>query len=105
MPSFKNAPTILRIAKINIHLHFSWWFILIILTWSLAHSFFPQLYPDRSLFGYYALALASALLLFVSVLLHELAHCFLAKSRHIEVEHITLFFFGGVSSIQKEEMK
>ncbi|MGF1494862.1 MAG: site-2 protease family protein [Microcoleaceae cyanobacterium] len=46
--------------------------------------------------------LAIALSLFSSVLLHELGHSLIAKSQGIKVNSITLFFFGGIASIDQE---
>lgn len=48
------------------------------------------------------LGLTTALLLFSSVLAHELGHSFVAKSQGIEVKSITLFIFGGLASLEKE---
>lgn len=94
-----------RIFGIDVKLHFSWWFIFALLAWSLSSAFFPHFYPDLTTKTHWFMGIAASLLLFVSVLLHELAHSLVAKARKIKVESITLFFFGGVAGIEDEEMK
>ena len=93
---------IFRIAGIDINIHISWLIILVFLTFSLATGWFPIMYPGSSTATYYLLGLIASILLFVSVLLHELAHSFVARSRGLQVKSIVLFIFGGVSNIEQE---
>jgi Zn-dependent protease len=93
-----------RIFGIDVKLHFSWWFIFLLLTWSLSASFFPEFYPGQTVVRYWTMGIIAALLLFVSVLLHELSHSLVAQAKKIPVESITLFFFGGVAGIGTEKM-
>src|SRR6266699_4036750 len=93
---------IFRIAGIDIYIHFSWLIILVFLTFSLATGWFPVYYPGWSAPTYWIVAFIAALLLFVSVLLHELAHSLVARARGLPVHDITLFIFGGVSSLEQE---
>ncbi|MFH1683047.1 MAG: site-2 protease family protein, partial [Candidatus Woesearchaeota archaeon] len=101
----RGSTKLFRIFGIDIKIHFSWWFVFALLSWSLSSAFFPHFYPDLGTREYWVMGIASALLLFVSVLLHELSHSLVAKSKKIKVESITLFFFGGVAGITDEEMK
>ncbi len=94
-----------RIFGIDIRLHFSWYFIALLIAWSLSAAFFPTLLPGKTVTTYWIMGVTAALLLFVSVVLHELSHSLVAKAKNIGVESITLFFFGGVAGITKEDMK
>jgi Zn-dependent protease/predicted transcriptional regulator len=91
-----------RIRGIAVAVHWSWLIIFVLLTWSLATNFFPPSFPSWSPATYWLVGAVSALLLFVSVLVHELAHSFVAQSAGIPVRDITLFVFGGVSNIEQE---
>src|SRR5574340_1467117 len=98
-------PGSLRIGKIfgiDIYIHFSWIIILVLMTWSLAVGWFPILYHGFSAITDWVLGLMAAILLFVSVLLHELAHSVVARARGLPVKNITLFIFGGFSNIEQE---
>jgi Zn-dependent protease/CBS domain-containing protein len=94
-----------RIAGIDIGIHYSWLFIFILFAWSLAQGFFPQRYPGWNVSTYWIIGFISSLLLFISVLIHELAHSLVARSRGLPVSGITLFIFGGVSNLQEEPSK
>ncbi|HLC52053.1 MAG TPA: site-2 protease family protein [Candidatus Nanoarchaeia archaeon] len=99
------ALKVFRIFGIDIKLHYSWYFIFILLVWSLASSFFPHYFPNYSPRTYWLMGILAALLLFISVLLHELSHSLVARMKKINVESITLFFFGGVAGIESEDLK
>ena len=87
---------------ISIHVDWSWILIFLLVTWNLAGAVFPSLHPDWSLGMNIALGVAASVLFFISILLHELAHSLVAKARGLPVRRITLFFFGGVSNLEKE---
>ncbi len=90
-----------KIAGIEININYSWIIIVVLITWSLATQF-AVVYPGWSTATYWIVGFISAILLFVSVLLHELAHSLVARSRGLPVKSITLFIFGGVSNIERE---
>jgi len=90
-----------KIFNINIHIDWSWLLIFGLVSWSLASSF-GQMHADWSPLMQWGMALLAALLFFLSVLAHELAHSLVARAQGVPVRNITLFMFGGVSNIQKE---
>ncbi len=91
-----------KIFDIPIKLDLSWFIILAFITWTLASGYFPSKYPELDKFIYLIMGLFSALLLFVSVLLHELSHALVARRNNIPIRGITLFIFGGVAEMDQE---
>ena len=91
-----------KVFGIPIRVHASWLLVFLLVTFSLATSYFPQNYPAWSGTLDWALGLATSLLFFLSVLLHELAHSVVARRRGLAVRDIVLFVFGGVSEITQE---
>ncbi len=93
-----------KIAGIEIGVHWSWVFILLLITWSFAgdggilKEFFPQWSEARR----WAVGVVVACIFFLSILLHELSHSLVAKAKGIPVRGITLFVFGGVSNLGRE---
>ena len=90
-----------RIFGIEIGLHYSWIIIALLITMSLA-SHFRLHNPDWGQGTSWALALLTALLFFVTIVIHELSHAVVAKSRGLPVRSITLFALGGVAQIEEE---
>jgi Zn-dependent protease len=91
-----------RIAGIEIGIHYSWLLIAGLVTWSLAGGHFPSRYPGWDQTTYWLAGGSAALAFFASVLLHELAHSFVALAKGLPVKSITLFLFGGVAGLKRE---
>ncbi|MEH2167077.1 MAG: site-2 protease family protein [Nostoc sp.] len=86
---------------IPFYIHPSWFLVLGLVTWSYSSGLavqFPQLSAGLALL----LGLMTALMLFASVVAHELGHSFVAIRQGIDVKSITLFIFGGLASLEKE---
>lgn len=98
----RNTFRIFNVAGIEVGIHVSWLAIFALLTFSLATGFFPQAVPDLTPVAAWGLAAVAAILFFGSVLLHELAHSFMARARGLDARSITLFIFGGVSNLGGE---
>lgn len=94
--------TLVRIGGVDVGVHYTWVFAFALIAWSLAAGFFPRAYPGFGPGTYWVIGAIAALLLFVSVLVHEGAHTVVARLRGLGVHSITLFIFGGVSNIKSE---
>jgi Zn-dependent protease len=99
---FRNSLKLFSIAGFEVKVHASWIIILLLITWSLATGYFPFAYPDLGVGGYWLMGFISALLLFVSVLIHELMHSLVARRHNLTMKGITLFLFGGVAEMADE---
>jgi Zn-dependent protease/predicted transcriptional regulator len=91
-----------RIMGIPVRIHYTMWFVFILIAWSLASGYMPSQYPGLGVVTYWAIGIASAVILFASVLIHELSHSYIAKKNGLPIGRITLFFFGGVSEMTEE---
>jgi Zn-dependent protease len=91
---------IARLWGIPLRIHPTWLVILLIATVAFQRDYQPAgSGGDLLIWG---LAFLTALLLFVSVLLHELGHSLVALSQGVKVRSITLFLLGGVASVDRE---
>src|SRR5271154_4336351 len=93
-----------RIFGIPIFLHASWFIVFALITLSLRTQFTSQ-HPGWSPEQHWALGIITSALFFGSVVFHELSHSIVAMRYKIPVQSITLFVFGGLSSISREPEK
>ena len=91
-----------KIMGIPVRIHYTLWLVFVLIAWSLAYGYMPRQYPGLSVVTYWTIGIASAIVLFVSVLVHELSHSYIAKKNGLPIARITLFFFGGVSEMTEE---
>lgn len=95
----------LKIAKlfgIELRLDPSLLVIFVLIVLSLGAGLFPAWHPDWGALLNWGVAVVAAILFLASIVVHELAHSLVAKSKGMEVRSITMFLFGGVSNIEQE---
>ncbi len=92
---FRRAIPFGSIAGVPIGLHWSWMVVLVLVVGALGRLYDGSVGGDAAL----PMAIAAALLLCVSVLLHELGHALVARRYRLDVRGITLFALGGVTEI------
>jgi Zn-dependent protease len=84
-----------KLFGIEFRLHYTWFIIFFLVTLLLVE-------PNYNRVSYWLLGICSSLLLFVSVLAHELAHSLIGRTNGIPVSSITLFIFGGLALMKSE---
>ena len=100
--NFLEGWELMKIRGIPLRVHPSWFAVLLLFTWTTQ----GQLARDGDfalpIWSSWGLGFVTALLLFVSVLLHELGHSFVALNEGVKVRSITLFLLGGVARVERE---
>lgn len=81
----------------EVRIDLSWLLIFFLIIWTLTVNLFPLNYPGLSGSTYIVMGITGTILFFASLVLHELSHSLVARTKGIPVEGITLFAFGGVS--------
>jgi Zn-dependent protease len=90
-----------RLFGIPIFIHYTWFIIFSLVTLTLGASYFPAFYHWPG-WLYWVMAVATSLLFFASLLVHELSHSLVSRHYGVPVRSITLFIFGGVAHIGRE---
>ncbi|MGZ4509755.1 MAG: site-2 protease family protein [Mycobacterium sp.] len=90
-----------RVAGFPVSVHWSVLVILWLFTWSLA-STLPGVVKGYSPGAYWVAGACGALVLLASLLAHELAHAIVARRSGVAVKDVTLWLFGGVTTLGGE---
>jgi Zn-dependent protease len=102
---FTRSFPLFRLFGFQIKADLTWTFLAVLITWSLATSFFPTEMPGLKTYVYWALAIEGAIGVFASIILHECGHALVARRYGIPIKEITLFIFGGVANMEAEPEK
>jgi Zn-dependent protease/CBS domain-containing protein len=89
-----------RIFGIRVGANPSWFVVLFLLIWLLTGQY-KDAFPGQDTKAF-ALAVASALLLFACILLHELGHAVVARRNNVPIAGIELWLFGGIATMTRE---
>jgi Zn-dependent protease len=89
-----------RVFGIRIGVDLSWFVVLFLIIWSLSDSYQDVLPGEDN--PAFALAVVSALLFFLSIVLHELGHALVAMRNGIGIAGIDLWLFGGIAKMKRE---
>lgn len=79
--------------------------ILALIAWLLSYNYYPEMLPYRMDSVYLILGVVSALLLALSIFLHELGHAVMGQYLNLGIERIHLFAFGGMALLRKRPLE
>src|SRR5436305_1513789 len=100
MPIGGGSIQVARVFGIRIGVNASWFLVLFIVILTLSSNFKDILGGSGS--RAYVVAVASALLFYLSIVLHELGHALVARAKGIKVDRIDLWLFGGVAELRTQ---
>ena len=99
---FGKRITIFKLLGFEVRIDASWLIIASLVVWTLATGYFPFQTPGLPGGTYWWMAIAGAVGLFASIIIHEFAHSVIARREGIPMKGITLFIFGGVAEMKDE---
>lgn len=98
----KSAIKVGKIINIAIEIDISWVIIFALIALTLSEGYFPSIDPKISILSRWLMGIIASILLFASILIHELSHSYIAQKNNIIIKKITLFIFGGVAQLTRE---
>lgn len=99
---FGKKVKLFKLMGFTVSIDISWIVIFLLVLWTLATGYFPQVYESASQSEYWWMGATGALGLFVSIVVHEFSHSLVARKFGMPMKGITLFIFGGVAEMHEE---
>ncbi|NIP73305.1 MAG: CBS domain-containing protein [Gammaproteobacteria bacterium] len=99
---FGKSYTLFRLLGFEVRLDPTWLILGVLVTWTLAEGLFPFYFEGLSTQAYWAMGVAGAVGLLVSIVFHEFSHSLVARRYGLPIKGITLFIFGGVAQMDEE---
>ncbi|KTD21725.1 site-2 protease family protein [Legionella londiniensis] len=99
-PSAEAGIHLFKMLGFEVRMDWSWLFLALLVTWTLAVGYFPAQLPDLQASTYWLMGLLGTLGLFFSIILHELCHSLVGRAYGIPMDGITLFIFGGIAHMR-----
>lgn len=94
--------TLFRFFGFKVKADASWFFLAVLISWTMSSNVYPQMYPGQSMDLYHAMGIATVAGIIFSIIAHEVAHAVIAEYYHMPIASITLFIFGGVAEMKGE---
>lgn len=99
---FRSSIKLFKIFGIEVRLDYSWFIIFALFAYYIGFYYLPSVIPDINIGILIIVTLLTVILLFFSVLFHEMSHSLIARRFGIPINRISLFIFGGMAQIEKE---
>ena len=99
---FRSSIKLFKVFGIEIRLDYSWFIIFALFAYYFGFIYFPSVFSGLNKGLLALITIITVIFVFISLLIHEMSHSLVARSRGTNVERITLYMFGGMSQIEKE---
>lgn len=93
---------LVRAFGVDIHIDYSWFIFFFLVTWTIGALYLPRVLAGTGKPLLWTLATSVAVMIFASVLFHEMSHAIVSNSLAVPVKRITLFIFGGIAHMHGE---
>jgi Zn-dependent protease/predicted transcriptional regulator len=94
--------TLFRFFGFKVKADASWFFLAILISWTMSAKVYPFLLPGQTPDMYQFMGITTVIGIIFSIIAHEVAHAVIAEYYHMPIASITLFIFGGVAEMKGE---